>query len=119
MTNPPRKKGTSFESALVGHITAAGFPARRVTLHGNKDHGDIHVTDGDDDIHVIEAKNRRGYAIAEAVDQAKAEAANAGSTFPVAVLKRNGVGDVGRSFVVMELDDWLALLPPAYHHGGA
>jgi hypothetical protein len=27
------------------------------------------------------------------------------------VLKRNGVGDVGRSFVVLELDDWLALLP--------
>ncbi len=46
-----------------------------------------------------------------AVDQAKIEAANAGSVFPVAVLKRNGVGDVGRSFVVLELDDWLALLP--------
>lgn len=108
MTNPSKAKGTAFESALVAHIEAAGFPARRVALAGAADQGDIHVHDGDGDLHVLEAKNRRGYAVAEAVDQAKAEAANAGSVFPVAVLKRNGVGDVGRSFVVMELDDWLA-----------
>lgn len=118
-TNGPKKKGTAFETALVDHINAAGFPARRVALAGSADCGDVHVVDGDGDLHVIEAKNRKGYAIAEAVDQAKREAANAGSTFPVAVLKRNGVGDVGRSFVVMELDDWLALLPPYHSHFAA
>jgi hypothetical protein len=32
----------------------------------------------------------------------------------VAIIKRNGVGDVGRSFVVMELDDWLATLERPY-----
>lgn len=111
MANPPKAKGTKFESAVVAHIVAHGLPARRVALSGAADQGDIHVWDGDGDLHVLEAKNRRGYAIAEAVDQAKTEAKNAGSTFPVAVLKRNGVGDVGRSFVVLELDDWLALLP--------
>jgi len=111
MTNPPKKKGTAFESAVVTHILEAGFPAIRVALKGAADQGDIWVTDGDGDMHVLEAKNRKGYAIAEAVDQAKIEAANAGSVFPVAVLKRNGVGDIGRSFVVLELDDWLALLP--------
>lgn len=111
MANPPKKKGTAFETALVAHILDAGFPAIRVALKGAADQGDVWVTDGDGDLHIIEAKNRRGYAIAEAVDQAKAEAQNAGSTFPVAVLKRNGVGDIGRSFVVLELDDWLALLP--------
>lgn len=110
MTNPPRKKGTAFESALVAHIEAAGFPARRVTLHGAHDQGDVHVHDGTGSLHVIEAKCRKGYNLPEAVDQAKREAINAGSMFPVAVLKRNGVGDVGRSFVVMELDDWLATL---------
>lgn len=111
MANPPKRKGTKFESAVVAHILDYGLPARRVALAGAADCGDVHVTDGDGDLHVLECKNRRGYAIAEAVDQAKAEAANAGSTFPVAVLKRNGVGDIGRSFVVLELDDWLALLP--------
>ena len=28
MTNPPKKKGTAFESAVVAHITEAGFPAQ-------------------------------------------------------------------------------------------
>ncbi len=107
MTNP---KGTAFETALVNHITAAGFPAQRQPKHGTRDRGDIHLHDGDGDLFCIEAKNRKGYQLPVAVDQAKREAENAGSTFPVAVLKRNGVGDVGRSFVVMELDDWLALL---------
>lgn len=110
MTNPPKAKGTRFESALVEHMTAAGFNARRVVLHGISDRGDIHLVDGAGDLHCIEAKNRKGYALAEAVDQAKREAENAGSLFPVAILKRNGVGDVGRSFVVLELDDWLATL---------
>lgn len=111
MANPPKRKGTAFESAVVAHILDYGLPARRVALAGAADCGDVEVVDGDGDRHILECKNRRGYAIAEAVDQAKAEAANAGSTFPVAVLKRNGVGDIGRSFVVLELDDWLALLP--------
>lgn len=109
MANPPKRKGTAFESAVVAHIEAHGLPARRVALAGSADQGDIiHVWDFDGRHHVLECKNRRGYAIAEAVAQAKREAENAGSMWPVAVLKRNGVGDVGRSFVVMELDDWLA-----------
>lgn len=37
MTNPPKKKGTAFESAVVAHIIAAGFPARRVALAGSAD----------------------------------------------------------------------------------
>lgn len=110
MTNPPKKKGTAFESALVAHIVAAGLDARRVALTGAHDQGDIHVWDGDGSLIVIEAKNRRGYQVTEAVEQAKKEAENAGSLWPVAVLKRNGIGDVGRSFVVMELDTWLASL---------
>lgn len=109
MTNPPKKKGTAFETALVAHIVAAGLDARRVPLTGAHDKGDIHVT-ANGDLHVIEAKNRRGYAVAEAVDQARKEAVNAGSMFPAAVLKRNGIGDIGRSFVVLELDNWLALI---------
>ncbi len=111
MANPSKRKGTAFESALVAHIEAAGFHARRVALAGAADQGDIHLWDAAGDMHVIEAKCRKGYALAEAVAQAKVEALNAGSMFPVAVLKRNGVGDIGRSFVVLELDDWLALLP--------
>lgn len=35
--NKPKAKGTRFESALVEHIIAAGFPARRVALAGSAD----------------------------------------------------------------------------------
>ena len=43
MANPSKRKGTAFESALVAHIEAAGFHARRVALAGAADQGDIHV----------------------------------------------------------------------------
>ena len=109
--NPPKKKGTAFESALVAHIEAAGFPARRVALNGARDQGDLHIHDGAGDRWVIEAKNRKGYDLPTAMRQLAAEKENAGAMLGVAILKRNGVGDVGRSFVVLELDDWLATLP--------
>lgn len=32
MANPPKRKGTAFESAVVAHIEAHGLPARRVAL---------------------------------------------------------------------------------------
>ena len=60
MTNPSKAKGTAFESALVAHIEAAGFPARRVALAGAADRGDIHGRDGGGGLRVLEAKTRRG-----------------------------------------------------------
>lgn len=42
MTNPPKIKGTKAESALVNYARVRGFPnARRLTLCGNKDLGDV------------------------------------------------------------------------------
>ena len=110
MTNP---KGTHFETAVVNHILAHGLPAARQPKYGTRDRGDIHVHDGAGDLWVIEAKNRKGYDLPTAMKQLAAEKENAGAMFGVAVIKRNGVGDVGRSFVVLELDDWLATLPKA------
>ena len=107
MTNP---KGTQFETAIVNHILAYGLPAQRMPKYGTRDRGDIHIHDGAGDLWVIEAKNRKGYDLPTAMAQLAAEKENAGAMFGVAVIKRNGVGDVGRSFVVCELDDWLETL---------
>lgn len=107
MTNP---KGTFFETAVVNHVTAAGFHAQRISKYGTRDRGDIHLHDGAGDLWVIEAKNRKGYNLPTAMAQLAAEKENAGAMFGVAIIKRNGVGNVGKSFVVMELDDWLATL---------
>jgi len=111
MTNPT---GTKHETDIVNRATEAGFPAQRMPKYGARDRGDIHLHDGDGTLWVIEAKNRKGYDLPTAMKQLAAEKANAGAERGVAVIKRNGVGDVGRSFVVMELDDWLETLPRPY-----
>lgn len=44
MVNKPKKKGTEAETRVVNFLLAAGCQAQRVVLHGDSDHGDIHVT---------------------------------------------------------------------------
>lgn len=102
MANPMKQKGTSFETAVVRYLVDRGIPAYRKVQTGKKDTGDIGIH-GDDNF-TIEAKNRKAYAFGEYVEQANKEAYHAGSPFGVAVVKRNGVGDVARSFAVMDLE---------------
>jgi Holliday junction resolvase len=118
VSNPSKQKGTAFETACVRYLQAQGFDARRIALSGSADSGDIAVEG-----FVLEAKNRKGYAIGEAVDQAKLEALqnairNArtidetpkGQPRYAAVIKRVGKGDPARAFVVMELEQFAEIL---------
>jgi Holliday junction resolvase len=105
MSNPSKQKGTAFESAIVNYLHARGLEARRVALSGAHDSGDIRIGDW-----TLEAKNRKGYALAEALDQARTEAHHAGTKHYAAVIKRNGVGDVARAFVVIDLELFSTLL---------
>ncbi len=42
MSNPPKKKGTQFETSCANYLRAiAGIEARREALHGTHDHGDL------------------------------------------------------------------------------
>lgn len=97
-----RAKGTSFETSVVRYLQAAGIPARRKPLAGNKDEGDI-----DCGAWALEAKNCRTYSLAQWVAEADAEAINARQ--PVAVVaKRNGKGDPGEAYVIMPLRRFVA-----------
>ena len=114
MSNPSKQKGTAHETAIVRHVNDKGLPAARVTLHGANDHGDIHIRDGQGDLHVIEAKctpNRLD--LPGALTELAKEKENAGAMFGAVVFKRKGTTDVGRYYAVMEFDDYLALLPEA------
>lgn len=100
-----KQKGTAFETAVTRYLLAQGLHAHRVTLAGARDCGDVRVDDW-----ILELKNRRAYDFASAVDEAIAEAANAGALRYAAVIKRNGRGDPARAYVVMELEQFAALL---------
>lgn len=110
MSNPSKTKGTEAESAVVKTLKAAGFRAKRLTLHGNKDVGDVDC--GLDDI-VIEVKG--GHAAESASDgqiekwrqETEVEKRNAGAAAGALIVKRKGIGptNAGRWWVVLRLDE--------------
>lgn len=114
MTNKSKNLGTAAESAVVKVFKDAGFRAKRLTLHGSKDVGDIDI--GLDDV-VIEVK---GGAAAERASDGQVDAwlgetakevANAGASFGVLVVKRKGIGpaNAGRWWAILT-DEWHDLL---------
>lgn len=89
-----KQKGTRFESALVDWLRANGFPeARRDTLHGAKDVGDIGgVTWGGWPV-VIEAKDCKTQRHVEWLAEAEAERKNANAVISIVVSHKKGCGE--------------------------
>lgn len=114
MSNPPKKKGTAAESALVGWLRDHGHPgARRNAPAGNRDEGDIggvvvtapvgaFGTDEIIDELVVEVKSYADVAraINDGLAELDVEMANAGAAHGVLVVKRRGKSDPG---------EWLAV----------
>lgn len=106
MANPAKAKGTAWETAVVRFLREAGLDtARRNAQHGAKDVGDI----GGVPHFAIEAKDHATLAFSEWLDQAEAEAANAGEDFGVVVAKRRR-RPVGDAYVVMTLETFTRLV---------
>lgn len=99
MSNPPKQKGTAWETAVVRYLADHGLPARRKALTGNKDEGDIELIDVPGI--AIEAKNCKGQSLAQWVDEAVAEAVNAGARVGVVWHHRRGAGSPGGGYVTM------------------
>ena len=108
MGNPAKRKGTAFETAVVGYLQVNGFPyARRLALAGGKDVGDI--TLGDEPAGgpvTIEAKDYAAISLAQFVDEAITEAGNAGTPLGVAIIKRRGK-NIKDAYVVTSLEQWV------------
>ena len=114
MSNPPRKKGTRAETALVTWARNHGFAgADRQPLRGTRDQGDATLAPGI----IIEVKAHRlptGYPTRGQLDtwmgQTRTEAVNAGADLGILVVKRPGTQDVGRWFAHIWTTDWLDIL---------
>jgi len=110
MTNKARKKGTKWETAIVQYLNSNGYPgADRSPLRGTEDQGDITGLPGV----CIEAKNCQTITLSVWLDQLAVEMAHAQADTGVVIAKRRGTADVGKSYALMPVEVWLALLKEA------
>jgi hypothetical protein len=95
-----KAKGTRAESAVVDYLRALWWPhAERRTATGRNDRGDVNLANGLPV--VIEVKNHAAMSLAEWVDEANQESANADAEFGVVWHKRRGKGSPAEWYVTM------------------
>jgi hypothetical protein len=107
MTNPSKKKGTKEETDIVNWLNDIGIRARRVTLSGAKDRGDIELLDFPI---IIEAKNEKRMTLSEYVDEANREGDNAGNKIGIVWHKRRGRASPGQHYVTLDGNQFVNLL---------
>jgi predicted lipoprotein len=106
MSNPSKRKGTTWESAVVDYLRSHGQPhAERRALTGSADKGDVSDIPGV----MIECKNEKTVTLGAYADEVKVETANAGASIGVAVVKRRNRGP-GDAYVVMTLEQFAAMI---------
>lgn len=101
MSNPPRAKGTRWESAVRKALVRV-WPEVERTGSRAYELGDFSRTGR----YVIEAKDHAKITLAAFMDQAKKAAARIAGSVPIVIIKRRNKS-VGQAYVVYELDDWL------------
>lgn len=110
MSNPSKKRGTRFETAVVAALRTNGFAqAERRALSGSRDLGDITGIPGV----VIEAKSQQRHSLAEWLDEAELEKANAGADVAFVWAHRRGFADPLKGYAVCTGEQMLALLRAA------
>ena len=106
MANPSKRKGTTWESAVVDYLRTHGQPyAERRALCGTSDKGDVSGVPGV----MIEAKNEKTVTLGSYLDEVKVETTNAHASVGVAVVKRRNRGP-GDAYVVMSLEQFAAMI---------
>lgn len=102
-----KAKGTRWESAVVGYLRERGWVhAERRALAGTKDLGDVTGIPGV----VIECKNQNRRSLAEWLDEAADERANANADLGVVWFKRIGYVSPGKGYVLMDGETFTLLL---------
>lgn len=106
MSSPSKIRGTRWESAVRDYLVSRGFSGvERRSLNGNKDRGDLLGVDG----WTFEAKDEARISLAGYVDEARVEAANAGTPWFAAIVKRRRKSTAD-AYVVLPLGLFTSLL---------
>jgi hypothetical protein len=110
MVNRSKARGTTWETAITNYLQRRGWAAvERRALSGGKDRGDIA---GIPRV-VIEAKACKTIALSQWLTEATVEAVNDGADVAAVWIKRRGVTDPGRAYVLIDGDTFTDLLDSA------
>ncbi len=102
-----KARGTRWESAVVDFLRNNAFlHAERRALNGSRDLGDVTGIPGV----VIECKSQARHSLAEWVDEAEQERANAHADVAAVWVKRRGFTSAGNGYVVMDGETFAYLL---------
>lgn len=105
MTNRAKQRGTAFETRLVKYLRENGWPnAERRALSGSADKGDVSGMPV-----VLEAKAQKSFDLAGWIDEAKAEAKNAGVPMGIVVFPRRN-HSMDEAYALLRLGDLMELL---------
>jgi hypothetical protein len=105
-----RRKGTSWESAVVAYLIEQGWPhAERRALHGALDKGDVTGLPGV----CLELKNAARVELAAWWEEAKAERRNANAATAAVWFKRKGKASPRDGYVLMDGETYTDLLKAA------
>lgn len=118
MSNPSKAKGDQFEWDLIklandpaGRLAETGLIVERTRAGYERDEGDLHVLTADRQrLATLQAKNRRERKWSEWLAATERQGVAARARFAALVVKRNGIGDVGRSYVISTVAAYLDLL---------
>lgn len=104
----PRRKGATYERDVARWFVTNGHVNVERRIAGmSDDRGDL---TGLHPSVVVECKNHKALNLGAWFAQAEAEAALAGADIAALFIKRRGVTDVGRHYVVLSGTDFLNLL---------
>ena len=118
MANPNKAKGDQFEWDLIkvandplGRLAEARLIVERTRAGYERDEGDLLVLTPDRQrLATLQAKNRRERKWSEWLAATERQRVTARARFAALVVKRNGIGDVGRSYVISTVTGYLDLL---------
>lgn len=109
-----KRRGTSWESAVVAFLREQGWPhVERRAHNGAKDRGDVAGIPGV----VVEAKSAARIELAAWIAEAETERANDGAEYGVVWAKRKGKTSAADGYVVMTGAQFAALLRDAGYGG--
>lgn len=109
MANRSKAKGTEFESSLVKQLAAlTGRKVRRLTLHGNKDIGDLEVHGWDCTIEAKAPGAGKPLSLSAWQRETETERVNGGARWSALIVRHPGYPN--DPYVIVPITQFVALM---------